>query len=170
MIHLWGTGAHFSACGLYRYLLWRRWSNGPMMMGLMLNPSTADAMDDDPTVHRCRKRAEKLGYGGLIVCNIFALRSTDPAQLYSRGVEPVGEENNDAILFGASAADRILCAWGNHGGHLGRAEAVLGLLEAEGHAGKLVSLGVTKVGGHPRHPLYVAYADDMIPFEIRRAA
>ena len=77
------SGAQFSACNRYRYRLWRIWdeSRKPLVM-VMLNPSMANADQNDPTVERCQRRALKMGFGGLRVVNIFALVSTDPAALY----------------------------------------------------------------------------------------
>ena len=74
------SGASFSPCGTYRYTLWRRWSFVPPATFVLLNPSTADATRNDPTVERCERRARELGCGGIRVANLFALRSTDPAR------------------------------------------------------------------------------------------
>lgn len=146
-------GASFSPCGLYRYRLWRTWdSRNPPLVFCMLNPSTADAEQDDPTVARCSERARRLGHGGLEVVNLFALRSTDPKALYGHA-DPVGPENDSAIL-GAAERGKIVCAWGNHGRLRGRDKAVLKLLRA---AGALAfALKISK-DGHPSHPLYLSY-------------
>jgi hypothetical protein len=71
-------GAAFSACRRYRYRLWRMWDRRPHCCFVMLNPSTADELANDPTVERCERRARAWGYGGLEVANVFAWRSTDP--------------------------------------------------------------------------------------------
>ena len=81
---------------------------------LMLNPSTADAIDNDPTVERCLRRALKMGFGGLMVCNTFAYRSTDPEKLYEVE-DPVGPENDQIILARARSAGMVICGWGTHG-------------------------------------------------------
>lgn len=146
-------GAEFSDCETYRYRLWRTWdSRKPPLVFCMLNPSTADAEQDDPTVARCSERARRLGYGGLEVVNLFALRSTDPKALYGHA-DPVGPKNDSAIL---SAAERgnVVCAWGNHGKLQGRDKAVLALLRAAGLPA--LALKVSK-DGHPSHPLYLSY-------------
>ena len=124
------SGAEFSPCGLYRYSLWRTWSDAPPLVFCMLNPSTAGAELNDPTVSRCCERSRLLGYGGTIVVNMFALISTDPRALYS-ALDPVGPRNDAAILDAASKGD-IICAWGNHGSLHGRDRQVLRLLDAAG--------------------------------------
>lgn len=114
------SGARFSPCRRYRYLLWRGWdATKPSATFVMLNPSTADEVDNDPTVERCQQRAIQMGYGGLRVANIFAFRSPDPRALY-REAEPVGDENDAAIIQAAQGAGIVVCAWGTHGMHLGR--------------------------------------------------
>ncbi|MHB1702544.1 MAG: DUF1643 domain-containing protein, partial [Acidobacteriaceae bacterium] len=124
------TGATFSPCGKYRYTLWRTWdASKSSCLFLMLNPSTADEVDNDPTVERCQRRALAMGYGGLVVCNIFAYRSTDPDALYSLD-DPVGPGNDAAILEQASRAALVVCGWGKHGALHGRGEAVLAMLRS----------------------------------------
>jgi hypothetical protein len=145
------TGATFSGCGTYRYLLWRRWASGPLMNALMLNPSTADFVRNDPTVERCERRAREYGFGGLIVTNLFALRSTDPAALIP-AADPVGGWNDDAIRIAAARSGMVLCGWGNDGRLRGRSARVRELLAGrELHALKLTAKG------EPWHPLYVSY-------------
>lgn len=147
--------AVYSDCGAYRYGLARRWGPGPLLLYVMLNPSTATERDNDPTIERCQRRAHALGYAGLGVVNLFAFRATRPDNL-KRTVDSVGPANDQAILRAAGRADAILCAWGHHGSHLGRAGRVINLLVQTGRP--LLHLGLTK-GGAPRHPLYVAYAE-----------
>ncbi|RDC71554.1 DUF1643 domain-containing protein [Rhodovulum sp. 12E13] len=147
--------ATYSDCERYRYTLTREWaSERGRLLCVMLNPSTATEAQNDPTVERCERRARALGYGAFRVCNIFAWRATDPRVLRTLR-DPVGPENDAAILDGATWADAVLCAWGSHGAHLGRGPEVERLLRATG--APLCHLGLTKQG-HPRHPLYVAYA------------
>lgn len=145
--------AVYSDCERYRYLLTRTWAPGPKALFVMLNPSTATEVQNDPTVERCERRARALGYGAFRVTNIFAFRATDPKVM--RAVEdPIGPGNDAAILDSAAWADMILCAWGNHGLHRDRGAAVSALLRQM--AVPLFHLGLT---GHnqPRHPLYVGY-------------
>lgn len=143
--------ALISPCGAYRYRLEREWdSELPKVAFIMLNPSTADAEKDDPTIRRCIGFAKSWGFGGLIVGNLFALRSTDPAALYSHP-DPVGPDN-DACLRGiASCAEQVVCAWGTHGALNGRGLAVGEML----NSANLAALKLT-ADGHPGHPLYIA--------------
>ena len=144
--------AVFSADGTYRYLLVRRWDQpGPAMTCLMLNPSTADALADDPTIRRVLGFARREGAGTLNVVNLFALRATDPREL-SRHPDPVGPHNDEFILRHCTPGARVLAAWGTGGQLRGRAAEVAGRLRD--HGAQLVCLGVT-AGGEPRHPLYV---------------
>jgi hypothetical protein len=146
------SGATFSRCRRWRYLLWRCWdASKPAANFLMLNPSTADELKLDPSCTRARNYAERWGYGGLIVTNIFGWRSTDPAQLKSIK-DPVGRGNDKAILQAAKEAGIVVCAWGNHGEHMGRARAVMDLLTRNSIA--LHALRITGIG-HPAHPLYL---------------
>lgn len=146
------TGAVFSRCRRWRYLLWRRWDAArPIANFLMLNPSTADEYRLDPSCTRARLYAERWGYGALIVTNLFGWRATDPAQM--RAVrDPVGRANDRAILAAARESGIVVCAWGNHGAHLARASKVTNLLQDAGIA--LHALRVTGAG-EPAHPLYL---------------
>lgn len=148
------TGAVFSECRLYRYRLWRTWSKQPPAVFVMLNPSTADEIENDPTVERCERRARTMGFGGLRVANIFALRSTDPQALYGHQ-DPIGPQNDDAILESVDGAGIVVCAWGGHGNLNKRGEAVLQLLRTAGVAPHYLKLNLD---GTPQHPLYVWYA------------
>jgi len=96
------TSATFSDCRTYRYSLTRRWGDGEIQTWLMLNPSTADEVKNDPTVERCQRRAQQSGFGALEVVNIFALRSTDPSALYVDGIDPIGPDNDQYILDAAA--------------------------------------------------------------------
>ena len=146
------SGAVFSSCETFRYTLWRTWdASRPTCLFLMLNPSTADETVNDPTVERCQRYAIAWGYGGLVVCNIFAFRATDPVDMRA-AADPIGPDNDAAILESARRCDLIVCAWGNHGSYLDRAKAVCGILRAVG-----AELRVLKItgDGHPGHPLYL---------------
>ncbi len=143
--------AILSACGQYRYRLERQWNgNKAKIAFLMLNPSTADAEQDDPTIRRCIGFAKSWGFGGLIVGNIFALRSTDPKALYDHP-DPIGPDNDQHILAIAKSARKIVCAWGTHGALHDRGRQVAERLEFF----DLVALKVT-ADGQPGHPLYLA--------------
>lgn len=147
--------ALFSPDRTYRYALTRRWDDRPMAAFIMLNPSTADAFVEDATVRRCITRARRLGAGGLLVLNLFGLRSTNPDRLYTHP-DPVGPDNDWTIL-GLLSDDQdpvgpVICAWGAHGAHLGRAARVLGLIAP--YVAQPLCLGLTR-GGQPRHPLYL---------------
>jgi len=138
----------------YRFQLTRRWGDSVGVLFIMLNPSTATERTNDPTVERCEQRARRWGFQGFTVANIFAFRATLPADL-KRAADPVGV-GNDAILASlAREAGAVLCAWGHHGSYLDRGLVTERAFRAEGLA--LSHLGLTK-GGHPRHPLYLGYA------------
>ncbi|PDT55075.1 MULTISPECIES: DUF1643 domain-containing protein [Sinorhizobium] len=145
------SSAIISGCGAYRYRLERQWDGDkPKVAFLMLNPSTADASQDDPTIRRCIGFAKAWGFGGLIVGNLFALRSTDPKALYGHP-DPIGADNDQHILAIAKSAHKLVCAWGTHGALHARAREVYEMLEFF----NLAALKVT-VEGHPAHPLYIA--------------
>ncbi len=154
-------GASFSECRKYRYTLWRSWDIGPTLNFIMLNPSTADETKDDPTITRCIVRATKLGFGTLIVTNLFALRATDPAEL-RKTLYPVGDGNDDAIKESASQSSMVICAWGNHGILDGRAAKVLKMLR-EFCPDKLRALKLTGAN-QPAHPLYLGFRLEPVPF------
>jgi len=146
------AGAVFSHCRRWRYLLWRRWdASKPVANFLMLNPSTADEFQLDPSCTRARNYAERWGYGGLLITNIFAWRATDPDDMKAAR-DPVGRGNDAAILRAAGEAALVVCAWGNHGEHEGRGERVVKALRASN-----VKLNYLKMNGagHPTHPLYL---------------
>jgi hypothetical protein len=145
------AGAKFSRCRRWRYLLWRRWSPGPVANFLMLNPSTADEVKLDPSCTRARNYAEQWKFGALVVTNLFGSRATDPDDMKAAR-DPVGRGNDPAILQAALDADLVVCAWGNHGLFRNRSTRVLEYL---GKAG--VKLHVLRMNacGEPAHPLYL---------------
>jgi hypothetical protein len=146
--------AIYSPCERYRYVLWRDWGSRGRRVGfVMLNPSTATEVQNDPTVERCERRARTLGFDGFGVANIFAFRATDPRVMRAQA-DPIGPQNDAAIAELAGQVDMLICAWGTHGAHLGRGAAVGALLR--GLARPLHHLGLTQ-GGAPKHPLYIAY-------------
>ena len=141
-------GATFSRCGTYRYSLWRRWdAKKPVLLWLCLNPSTADAVEDDPTLRRCMGFARDWGYGTSITGNLFAYRATDPEAM-KRAQDPVGPNNNQALKRLAAKADLVIAAWGNDGNLLGRADWARRTIPHL-HYLKMNS------SGEPAHPLYL---------------
>jgi len=155
------SGAVFSRCRRWRYLLWRCWDlTAPVANFLMLNPSTADETRLDPTCARARAYAEAWGYGALIVTNIFGWRSTDPKAL-RRVRDPVGKGNDAAILRAAAESDLVVCAWGNHGEVNERGSKVLTDLRFS--RVELHVLATTK-SGQPAHPLYLRKSLTAIPW------
>ena len=149
------SGAVFSKCRRWRYLLWRRWdAKRPSANFLMLNPSTADETQLDPSCARAREYASRWGFGGLLVTNIFAWRATDPEEMKAAR-DPVGRGNDRAILRAAREAAIVICAWGNHGAHRSRAGQARTLLERENIPLYMLHLNG---GGEPAHPLYLSAA------------
>lgn len=157
--------ALISPCGRYRYWLTRQWDPGAWMLPIiMLNPSTADAAVDDPTIGRCMGFARREGFGGIKVMNLFAFRATSPIDMKAAD-DPYGPdcaEHLDRMMrVSAENGVPILAAWGAHGSHQNRAEMVT--IGARGWGATLVCLGKTKEG-HPRHPLYVKGDQPFEPF------
>ena len=110
--------ARFSAKRRFRYQLTRRVGFGERtVVFVMLNPSTADEVVNDPTVRRCINYANTWGYGWLIVTNLSPLRATDPKVLLEAGAEPeeVRRKNERCILEAAEVADLVVAAYGVHG-------------------------------------------------------
>lgn len=140
--------ATLSECGLYRYDLTRRWDRDkPMVLFVMLNPSTADHRENDATIRRCIGFAKLWGFGGLVVVNLFAFRATDPKRL--KGVEdPVGPLNKDYLYKHVHECAQVVCAWGNGGELFARGFYVGEILKPFDPQ----CLGKTK-RGYPRHPL-----------------
>lgn len=145
--------ALFSSCRTWRYSLIRAWdAEKPFCNFVGLNPSTADEVKNDPTVTRCIKYAHAWGFGGLIMTNIFAFRSTDPRRL-KEVADPVGPENNTNLVQSALLSGLTVAAWGVHGRILDRHHQVLGLFKQASIS--VHCLGATKEG-YPRHPLYLS--------------
>lgn len=168
------TGAIFSDCETYRYLLWRVWDDSlPRALMLMMNPSTANEAENDPTVERQIRRVlmwPRIGFpfsvGGLEVANVFAYRETDSTKLRSlhlSGFDLVGPDNDAMILDAARRAVVVVCGWGVPGTLGGRGDAVLRLLRAAGIRPYGLQLNSD---GTPRHPLYVRYTT--VPAKIPR--
>ena len=149
----------------YRYALEIRWVEStsaytPLMV-IGLNPSTATEAKDDPTIRRCVGFSKSWGFGGLVMTNLFAFRSTDPKRLLTQS-DPIGFENDIAYIAACLVSGpTVLAAWGSiHSRFKGRAAVVVHELELMGM--DVVCLGVT-ANGSPRHPLYVP--KDVCPIE-----
>ena len=144
--------ALLSPDGRYRYWLTRDWARGPVATFIMLNPSTADASVDDPTIRRCIGFARAWGMGGLKVVNLYALRSTDPKALWTAD-DPVGPDNDFHLRDAAGWANRLswplVAAWGANA----KPDRIAVVRRLDG-MNRLTALGVTK-DGQPRHPLYL---------------
>lgn len=156
--------ASISDCGTYRFRLTRNWGPGYMLPFVMLNPSTADAEVDDPTIRRCMSFARREDAGGITVVNLFAYRTPSPAALWK--VDPlkrIGLHNEHALYDVANEAIGanmpVVCAWGAGAGDT--AGFTTEWLKTRG--ARLVCLGTTK-DGHPRHPLYVKGDQPLEPF------
>lgn len=148
--------ALFDATGRYRYRLDRRWGPGPRVAFVMLNPSTANAARDDPTIRRCVGFARAWGFGSLEVVNLFAFRATEPREL-TRAADPVGPENDRHVARACARADLIVVAWG--GAALARAREPLTHLRRK----PVYCLGRTRAGA-PQHPLYLRASTRPVPF------
>lgn len=149
------SSAVFSDDRIYRYTLEREFGGGPRLMVIGLNPSTADEVQDDPTIRRCIGFARRWEMGQLVMTNIFAFRSTYPSRLYSDTADPIGQDNDEYLFEEAQKADMIVAAWGAHGVLGGRDEYVRWLLGEF----TLMCLGRT-LNGQPKHPLYLNAATE----------
>lgn len=153
------VGALFDATRRYRYTLWRKWGDRHKLVNfVMLNPSTADEKVLDPTVTRCVNYAHDWGYDGAYVTNLFALRSTDPRELYSCH-DPVGLWNDTYLLETAKSCQLIVVAWGAHGKLKRRGIEVGKMLQPF----EPQCFALTKEG-MPRHPLYLRKSAELMPF------
>jgi hypothetical protein len=161
------SAARLSECGRYRYWLGHYWEReGDSLTFVMLNPSTANASIDDPTIRRCMGFARREGYVGVTVLNLYAYRATDPKQLLTCG-DPVGPENDEYLRM--SLAERlrrgspVVAAWGANA-KPDRVEQVLGLIDGVDWR----CLGTTK-SGSPRRPLDVKGDQSLVPFQLAPA-
>lgn len=184
----WQTGAAFSPClscgwvtrcpcdqydeamtkRSYRYRLFRTWDSAraPLMI-VGLNPSTATDTKDDPTIRRCIAFAQMWGFGGLVMTNAFAYRSTDPKGLLGTP-DPVGHENDDYLVQEATEAGRVVLGWGSkkspkalHTLVQTRGRRVIDLLRPFAH--KTGVLGKRNADGSPQHPLFQATETPFVP-------
>lgn len=151
------TSATISPCQKYRYELRRVWDElKPLVMFVCLNPSTADSETEDNTSRVCINYAKRWGYGGLLIANLFAYRSTDPSVLCNIA-DPIGPENDDWLRKLQSETELVVCAWGDTGAYKSRDKEVLSFLKAPHCLVKLKS-------GRPGHPLYKC--SDIKPYPL----
>lgn len=157
--------AIISQCGIYRYLLTRPGDlcgDRPPALFVMLNPSTADATVDDPTIRRCRAFGAAWGCRGIEVVNLYALRATNPDDLWTVD-DPIGPDNDRMLATKASEHREVICAWGRNA-QADRVDAVVAILRAAG--AQLLCFG-TNQDGSPVHPLYQPASQKLIPWEPR---
>lgn len=150
------TDAVFSDCQRYRWLLMRRWSDGPhICMFIGLNPSTADYYNDDPTVRRCVGFARQWGYSAMYMMNAYAFRSTNPKVMKQQS-DPVGCQCDD-FLKGIALLCRIhVACWGTN-------IETYRQTELKQMLPRLKCFGIT-AKGFPKHPLYLSKATKLIAF------
>lgn len=155
-----------TAClsGPYRYVLTRTWGDGAPVVWIMLNPSTADAFTDDPTIRRVKALTQSLApeAGGFTVVNLYSLRATNPADLWTHP-DPVGPAGDYYLGSRATSGRLVIAAWGTHGARNGRGPQVTAELARAGV--QLMCLGTTR-DAHPRHPLYVKSDTELVPYTV----
>lgn len=155
------TGAIFDPTHTYRYSLWREWNaNAPKVGFIMLNPSSADAEKNDPTIRRCIGFAQAWGYGYLEVVNLFAYRATHLKDLL-QATDPIGNQNDRYLSAAMQTAELLVVAWGNWGRFNRRDQAVLQLISEHR---QVYCLSINQ-SGQPRHPLYVRSDTLPLPFQ-----
>ena len=161
--------ATLSECGRYRYRLNRDYRDvmaersEKLLLWIMLNPSTADARIDDPTIRKCRGFSERLGFGRFSVGNLFAYRATDPKELLALTARDfhasVGPDNDAHLVSMIAAADAVMLAWGSHGRRfVDRCEAVKRFVPMA----KRGRLGPLSKEHQPRHPLMLSYDTEVV--------
>jgi len=150
--------ASISDDGTYRWELHRRWaSECPVVLWVMLNPSTADGDKDDATLRRCIAFSTDWGFAGLAVANLFALRARHPGRL-TQHADPVGKHNDTSLARLSATADLVVAAWGSHPMARSRLGGISTLLGAN-----VKCLGLTGLG-QPRHPLYLSRQSRLEPW------
>lgn len=157
--------AHFSDCEKFRYWLRRDWDLDKKAISfLMLNPSTADEVVNDPTIERCQRRAIAMGYGSMIIVNLFPFRMTD-STLLNTVDNLLGDVQlaNDAIVRAVQMSEMTICGWGKHPLATTRAQDVLNILTSKALQHKVMCLQLN-ADQSPQHPLYIAYTKQPIPF------
>lgn len=165
------NSAAISECGRYRYALSRAWGEGPRALFIMLNPSTADSSEDDPTLLACVDFSKRWGFAGVDLVNLFAWRSSEPMDLLTAR-DPVGPWNDVTLnaALGDKRIGRVVAAWGTSSKKAlrdrieARAFAVRTIIR-RGPARDVRCLGTTK-DGKPRHPLYIARELAPAPYPV----
>ena len=146
----------------HRYTLRRSWlGDGGLVNFIMLNPSTADDVFDDPTIRRCIGFAKRWGFSSLTVTNLCAYRATQPRDLYTLIVAgkrsiAIGADNTVHIEREAMSAEMVVCAWGDNCDLiLHRDLDVIQMLRRDRD---LYCIRQTKKG-NPAHPVREPYTD-----------
>ncbi len=156
--------AIISECRMYRYQLERTWDDSlPKALIIMLNPSTADAERDDPTIRRCISFCKSWGFGGMFIGNLFAFRATNPIQLQIstlQGIDIIGSDNNEHLIKMFSECSEVVFAWGTKGTLINRNKDVINKFTANIDP-KCIS---KSKDGHPGHPLYLRADLPLISF------
>lgn len=164
------TGAIFSECEQWRYVLWRVWNwQLKLLLSISLNPSKADAVRNDNTVSKMIALAKLWGFGGLIKLNAYGWRATSPEEMKKQGVAAIGDLNDYWIqevwkVFGPAGRDQIglsIGSWGRHD-FLNRGEIIREYISDLHHFG-------LNQNGTPKHPLYLSMSVKPIPFDGSRA-
>lgn len=168
--------AVISPCGLYRYRLTRTWdADKRSACWIMLNPSTADAHIDDPTIRRVMAFSRSWGCGGCVVVNLFGFRATDPSDLQN-AIDPVGPDNDQHIIAAIDGCFPIVAAWGAGGAYRGRDWEVMGILDrfrarmrCGANGGSPISCLKRTKSGQPGHPLYIRADAKLTPYELEES-
>lgn len=157
------SSAGISSCGLYRWWLFRSWSELPLVIWIMMNPSTADHQKNDPTILKIIRYSTRWKYGAALVLNIYAFRTSRPENLPQVMKEAIGRSNNwwikTLFRFAARKSIPVVCAWGVKHGDRGcqvrRMAANAGL--------QLLCLEVA-LNGEPKHPRFLS--EDLRPRQL----
>lgn len=161
MNHYVENDAVISDCGNYRYLLRRVWDHSkPRALFVMLNPSTADARQDDATIRSCVRLVSGMGYGSIEVVNVFGWRATDPSEL-AKAPDPVGPQNDPILEAAITRCDVVILAWGAHSMAARRGREIASSVRSWKPA--VYCLGKTKAGA-PKHPLYIKSGTPLTAF------
>ena len=165
------SGAVLSPCDQHRYFLWRVWDEyKPPTIFIMLNPSTANAKDDDATIRKCMSYAHKWGAGGINILNLFSYRTKSPKVLVEaakKGIAVIGPENDGTIRRLLEESPQAICGWGNLPTGLKPSQILTHLYVGGPKSAQLMCLG-TNLDGSPKHPLYLRGDLQPVPFDLFR--